>query len=52
MVEGETIQETLRLKVVLGFPLKLALILSLEYGIYSCLGARYIAERLVWTPLF
>lgn len=52
MVEGETVQETLHLKVALGFPSKLALILVLEDGLYSCLGARYIAERLFWTLLF
>lgn len=50
MVEGETIQETLHLKVELGFPLKLALILVLEDGIYSCVGPRYIAERTVLDP--
>ena len=52
MVEGETTRETLHVKVVLGFPLKLALVLVLEDGIYRCIGARYIAERLFWTPLF
>lgn len=34
MVEGETIQETLRLKVALGFPLKPALILVPKDGVY------------------
>lgn len=50
-MEGETIQETLHRKVALGFPLKPALIPVLGGGMYSCLGAGCIAERLVWTPL-